>query len=346
MDGPPRGSPWDGFVTGPENALAYACVLEVARGEGLGMSPLVVHGPSGVGKSRLLAGLVAERLGRQPGSSLAHLEAESFAAACAEAASQPGGWSELRTRFRALDLFVLDDLHALERAPLALTELSHTFDALADQGASVVVSARSGPGQWRGWPRRLVSRLTGGLNVRVDPPGLPSRRRYLLDRARTLGVALASDAVDALSEAADGYRTLEGWLARLALAARVEQRPLDRALVAAFLAEGGDAAVSSSTPTIDQIVRAVAARFGVSVRDLLSASRRQTVAEPRHLAMHLARALTGLSFAAIGTHFGGRDPATVRHACRATTARLAADPALAALANHLSSCWLRTDSDE
>jgi chromosomal replication initiator protein len=62
--------------------------------------------------------------------------------------------------------------------------------------------------------------------------------------------------------------------------------------------------------------------------------------------MHLARSLTGLSFAAIGTHFGGRDPATVRHACKAATARLAADPALATLANHLSSRWLRTDPEE
>ncbi len=46
--------------------------------------------------------------------------------------------------------------------------------------------------------------------------------------------------------------------------------------------------------------------------------------------MHLARALTGLSFRSIGAYFGGRDPATVRHACRAAAARLAADPALAA----------------
>jgi chromosomal replication initiator protein len=48
--------------------------------------------------------------------------------------------------------------------------------------------------------------------------------------------------------------------------------------------------------------------------------------------MHLARTLTGSSFAAIGAYFGDRDPATVRHACRAALERLAADPALAAVA--------------
>ena len=83
----------------------------------------------------------------------------------------------------------------------------------------------------------------------------------------------------------------------------------------------------------------MAARFGVSLRDLRSATRRQTVAEPRHLAMHLARGLTGLSFHAIGAYFGGRDPATVRHACKAAAARLASDPALAAAVEGLRQRW-------
>jgi chromosomal replication initiator protein len=240
---------------------------------------------------------------------------------------------------------VLDDLHALEGAPLALAELTHTLDALAEEGASVVVAARTRPGHWRGWPRRLISRLMGGLAVQVEPPGLSSRRRYLLERARAGGVPLANEAVDALAEAADGYRTLDGWLVRLALSARVERRTLDRALVAAFLADDGEAGLPLPSITIDQVARAVAARFGVSIRELCSPSRRHVVAEARHLAMHLARNSTGLSFAAIGTHFGGRDAATVRHACRATSTRLAADPAFAATANDLSRRWLRPKAD-
>ena len=214
---------------------------------------------------------------------------------------------------------MLEDLHALERAPLALQELSHTLDALDEAGGAVAVSARVGPGQWSswGWPARLVNRLVGGLAVRVDPPGLAARRRYLLERARAQGIGLAAGAVDSLAEAADGYRTLDGWLANLALTSRVERRPLDQGLVDPLLAEDAtDPAV-----TLEQIVRAVAAKFGVRPRDLRSSTRRQTVAEPRHLAMYLARNLTGLSFQSIGAAFGGRDPATVRHACKAAAAR-------------------------
>lgn len=336
VSGRPATHPWDGFVVGPENNLAHASALALARGDGEGITPLVVHGPSGVGKSRLLAGLVSERLLRRPESAVAHVEAEAFAAACAEAASEPGGWGELRSRFRMLDLLVVEDLHALERAPLALEELSHTLDALDEAGAGVAVSARVGPGQWSGWPRRLVNRLVGGLSVRIDPPGLASRRRYLLERARERGIGVAAEAVDSLAEAADGYRTLDGWLANLALAARVERKALDEKLVTPFLAEDG---VTPPAPSVDEVARAVAARFGVKLRDLRSPSRRQSVAEPRHLAIHLARDLTGASYQTLGTYFGGRDPATVRHACKVAAERLAADPSLASALASIAGRW-------
>ncbi len=323
--------PWDGYLIGPENALAQAGAMALARGETAGFSPLVVHGPAGSGKSRLLAGLVAERLLRRPESAVAHLEAEGFAAACAEASGRPGGWAEVRDRFRRLDLFVLDDLHALERAPWAMEELSHTLDALDEAGAAVAVAARSGPGQWSGWPSRLVNRLIGGLSVRLDPPSLESRRRYLLELARSRGLALPAEVSEPMAEAADGYRTLDGWLSQLSLAARVDRREIGPDLVGPILA--GDPV--DAGPSVEAIARAVAGKFGLRLRDLRGPTRRAVVAEARHLAMHLARLHTPLSFRAIGDYFGGRDPATVRHACRAAADRIAADPALAAACSSL-----------
>ncbi len=111
--------PWDGYLTGPENELAMAAAQALARGECEGISPLVVYGPSGIGKSRLLAGLVTEWLLRHPGSSVAHLDAQTFVTACFEAAAVAGGvgWSALRGRFRSVDLFVLEDIEGLREGP-------------------------------------------------------------------------------------------------------------------------------------------------------------------------------------------------------------------------------------
>ncbi len=337
---PTREHPWDGYLVGPENALAMASARALAEGseEGQALSPLVVHGPSGSGKTRLLNGLVAERLKRRPEAVVAHLEAETFASLCAEAADRAGGWSDLRGRFRDLDLLVLDDLHALEKAPLALTELAHSLDALHESGGSVAVSARVGPGQWAsssggGWPLRLTSRLTAGLSVRIDPPGLESRRRYVLEVARVRGLRLAADAVEYLAERSDGYRTLDGWLSRLALGlsldggSRDQIRPLDQSRVEALLTD--DAGSPDDEQVLDRLARSVASRFGVRLRDLRGGSRRQALVVPRHLAILLGRRHTHLSYARLGAYFGGRDAKTIRHACQAAETRLAADPSLA-----------------
>ena len=333
--------PWDGLLIGPENSLAHAGALALARGEAAGVSPLVVHGPAGVGKTRLLAGLVAERLLRRPESAVAHVEAETFAASCAEASSRPGGWEEVRGRFRRLDLLVVDDLQSLERTPWALVELAHTLDALDEAGAAVAVAARVGPGGWSGWPARLVSRLTAGLAAGVERPTVESRRRYLLERARGRRLAVPFEAVEALAEAADGYRTLDGWLARLALLGRVERGKVPVADLVAAVLQTDPAIAEGAGPDLGQIARAVAAACHVRVGDLRSDTRRAAVAEARHLAIHLARLHTTLSFRAIGAYFGGRDPATVRHADRAAATRLAAAPELAAVVAALAVGWPR-----
>ena len=330
--------PWDGLLIGPENALAHSGALALARGDREGVSPLVVHGPAGVGKTRLLAGLVAERLIRRPESAVAHVEAETFAASCAGAADRPGGWGEVRDRFRRLDLLVMDDIQSLERTPWALEELAHTLDALDEAGGAVAVAARSGPGGWRDWPGRLVSRLTAGLAVALERPSVESRRRYLLDQIRSRKLALPVEAVEPLAEAADGYRTIDGWLTQLALRAKVNRRVVSPSeLVAAIL----QADPVEDGPDLATIARAVAGACRVKVGDLRSDTRRAVVVEARHLAIHLARTHTSLSFRAIGAYFGGRDPATVRHAARVAEARLAIDPALAAVFAAITQGWSR-----
>jgi chromosomal replication initiator protein len=365
-----RSHPWDRHLTGPENELAMAAAQALVRGEREGTSPLVIYGASGVGKSRLLEGLVAEWLLRHPGSSIAHLDAQTFVAACLEAAAVAGGvgWSALRGRFRGVDLFVLEDIEGLARGPMARDELVHTLDALDAIGSAVAFSARTAPGTWPGkeWPRRLVNRLMGGLAVRIEPPRLASRRRYVLQRAAQQRVALQAEAVETLAQAGDGYRTIDGWISRLALEGRLEHEhegrradrgtsragqrppvhsrarptPLDPHMVATILAD--ETLLADAIVTIDAITRGVAERFGVRLNVLRGPSRRTSVVVARHLAMHLARTFTGSSFTTIGTYFGGRDAATVRHACKVAVVRLNADPTLAAAVASLEPRGRRT----
>ncbi|GGG30814.1 hypothetical protein GCM10010964_18400 [Caldovatus sediminis] len=80
-------------------------------------------------------------------------------------------------------------------------------------------------------------------------------------------------------------------------------------------------------PRLRAIIAATAAAFGLPEAEIRSARRQG--APPRHVAMALARRLTGASLPAIGRAFG-RDHSTVLYAVRRIAARAAADPAFAA----------------
>ncbi len=322
---------WDDYLVSPENASAHGAVQSLLRGESAN-SPLLILGAPGVGKSELLRRLARDWISRSPSGAIAELTAESFAGACYEAgaARSASAWSEVRDRFRHVELLALDDLQSLLRTPSSVDELGRTLDDLDEAGAAVVLTSRAIPSTRAGWPARIVDRLLGGLITRLEPPSVGTRRRYLLEQSRREGMTIPSEELERLAEAADGFRTLNGWLHRLRFVSKVNRRPLDEESIAQV------ALVEESLPTsngaIRAIIHATAHAFGLRPRDLRGKRRNPGIAVPRHLAIALCRELTGASFRSLGRAFGNRDSQTIRHACRVSAARLRSDPSLAATA--------------
>ncbi|GIW85936.1 MAG: hypothetical protein KatS3mg108_0260 [Isosphaeraceae bacterium] len=311
---PTAAHPWDGFLVGPENQLAFAAAAALARAEPHAISPLVIHGPSGSGKSRLLAGLVAERLHRFPNSPVCLLDAASLL----ESPQTPAPLD------LNVELLALDNLAALNRSPALRAQLASQLDALDHLAAAAAFTCPWPPSAWPDhWPARLVSRLRAGLAVRLQPPGPELLRRYALQRAAALGLTLSPTTLDHLTTCG-GFRQLDGLLAQLQLSSRLHLPTPD------------PPPPTSDPPSIDQsiahIARLVARHFGVSLTDLRGPRRHPALVTPRHLAIYLARQTTGASFARLARYFGHRDTKAIRHACSATAARLNTNPALASTA--------------
>src|SRR5581483_4873544 len=131
-------------------------------------------------------------------------------------------------------------------------------------------------------------------------------------------------------------RALEGALIRVVAHHSLTCRPLDLTLArevmdAMYLLSG------LGTPSINDVQVAVAAHFGLTVEELVSPSRTTRVAWPRQLAIHLARELSrSSSLQEIGSAFGGRNHATVLHACRRVSERLRDDEQVAAVLAEIS----------
>jgi chromosomal replication initiator protein len=293
--------------------------------------PLVLHGPSGTGKSHLCEALIAEWQRRMPASVVAHLGASEFAERFADAV-EDDRIETFRSQLREADLFVLENVGKLATKPTAQRELLYTLDALEARGARVVATFDASPQRLDTLLPGLVGRLSGGVVVALVPPSVASRRAILERLVKLRGIEIEEKALDLL--AGDVEKTvpeLRGILTTLhALAAQefaenVKSRTdasIDAPFVRRYLEQRSEAAA----PALKAIAEQSARRYGLTVADLKSGSRRRTVVAARDTAIFLARRLTTKSLQEIGDFFGGRDHTTILHSCRKLEQTSESDP--------------------
>jgi len=320
------------FVIGDSNRLAHAAALTVAEMPAHAYNPLFICGPPGVGKTHLLSSIAKLLLSYNPTLVVRCTTGEAFTNEFIESLSGRRT-EEFKSRFRDVDVLLLDDVQFLERKTKTEEELFHTFNALHDAGRQIVLSSDRPPQDLQALEDRLRERFAAGLVADIGPPDLATRLTILRKRAQHDGVQLADEqALHVIAERIDSnVRALEGALIRVVAFSSLTGRALTAELAVEVLDKlyprpGGLA--HGGVGSLAEIQAAVGAHFGVSAQELLSSSRSARIAWPRQLAMYLARELTDESLPAIGRHFGGRDHTTVMYACRRAGARIDDDAAV------------------
>jgi len=288
--------------------LAFAAADAVVRALG-SYSPLVFHGPSGVGKTHLLEGILHAVKQRYPRIAAIYLSAEQFTSAYVEALHK-GGIPIFRQKHRGLQLFLLDDLHFLVGKRQTQTELLYTIDSLLKNGCQIVCAADRPPCEIRELGPELVSRLEGGVVCRIDPPDYQVRIQIVARLVSESGIALSPEVQAWIAERfAKNVRQLIGAARRLEAAGKALKRPLDVRLAEEILADMlGDAQSQIRFPDIE---REVCLAFGLPEGALQTNRKDREITYPRMLAMWLARKYTRANLAEIGRYFGKRSHATV-----------------------------------
>jgi len=313
-DEPVDGPTLANYCVGQSNRLAHWACRRAVRRSGAAYNPLFLYGPSGTGKSHLLAAIAQRLADREPQRLVEAMTGQQFAESYIRAA-ESDDLESFRAWFRGLDVLLIDDLEHVTRKVRTQEELYHTVNRLLEAGGRVVATARVSPRALPKLDPRLASRFMGGLQVKLDPPGPDLRVRILQAEARRRSVPLSAAAARLLATRLPGTaRDLQGALNRLQLLAKVEGRTLGRATVEELLAE--QAPDEPSSGLLEQIVHTVMRRYKLRLGHLQSKRRNRAVTLPRQLCMYLARDMTSLSLQEIGAYFGGRDHTTVLHACR------------------------------
>ena len=311
------------FVAGESNARALAAAHGLIAGTSPG--PLLLHGPSGVGKTHLLHaichGLDAV------GVLVACVPAAQLVAALVSAYASGADdrfWSDLLP----LGALLLDDIHSVKGLEETRERLVDGLAAWVAAGHLVAVTMDRAPGETSGLVTRLADRLPGSVVASIEAPDHTLRRAILERKALAQGVVLDPRLAARLAGAVGGsVRRLEGTLTRLVAHARLSGRPVDETLAHELLPELRRR--PADPPTIDAILAATAAAFAIPTRRLHGRGTRPEVLVPRRVAMYLARKLLGRSYTDIAAAFG-RDHTTVAEACRTITTRIESDGALAA----------------
>ena len=329
------------WVCLPENRSALAAVQRVAECVGgpcgginpparlgtkhparLDFNPLFLHGPAGVGKTHLVAGLATRVAEREPALSAMILTAGDFDRDPSEAAT------DLAAARRA-DLVAVEDVHRLSAT--AVEAVVQLLDRGLARQVPLVFTAAVGPAQLE-LPARFTSRLAGGLIVGLEPLGPASRFAFIQDCAARRGLAVDPGALNWLAGNVGGSgRELVGAVTRLEALTRWHGGPPGWETVAESFRTDAEA----RRATVESIAQRVGRYFRVEARRLQGRDRSRQALLPRQVGMYLARRLTDLSLEQIGAYFGGRDHSTVLHACRKVEQALADDPALSGAVREL-----------
>jgi chromosomal replication initiator protein len=306
---------FDNFVIGGSNRFAHAAAVAVAEAPAKAYNPLFIYGDSGLGKTHLLHAIGHYAAHLFAGARVRYVSSEEFTNEFINSLRDDKR-SAFHSRYRDVDVLLVDDIQFLEKKEATQEEFFHTFNTLHTASKQIVISSDRPPKQLSTLEDRLRTRFEWGLITDIQPPDLETRIAILRKKAAQEQLTAPPEVLQFIADKIQSnIRELEGALIRVTAFASLNRQGVDMALAEIVLKdlipESGDPQISAAA-----IMAATAEYFSVSMDELCGTSRSRVLVTARQIAMYLCRELTDLSLPKIGQTFGGRDHTTVMHAER------------------------------
>ena len=329
------GYTFDDFIVGNSNKFAYAAAVSVAENPGVTYNPLFIYGNSGLGKTHLLRAIGQYIQEKDPTKKIAYIKGDDFTVQMVKAI-QEGSGEEFRSKYRNVDLFLVDDIQFIAGKQATQNEFFHTFNNLYEAGHQIVITSDRPPMEMSTLDDRLRTRFEGGLMADIQPPDLETRMAITRHKSAQRGLILSNEAVEYIAEKiTSNIRQLEGVINRLTAYKEIindviTTESVDRAIKDVIR-------TGSYIPTPDVIIRETARYYSLSSDEIRGQNRSKQVAKARQVSMYLMRSLTNLSLKDIGEEYEGRNHATVLASIRKVEDLVKADPVMAGTIRDITS---------
>ncbi len=303
---------FDHLIVSGFNRMAAAGAKSVADTPGHSYNPLFIYGGVGLGKTHILHAIGHYAMEHTPGCRVLYVSSETFTNEMINAIRENRN-EEFRTRYRTIDILLIDDIQFIAGKESTQEEFFHTFNALVLAGKQIVMTSDRHPKVIVTLDDRLRSRFEGGLTTDVQTPDLESRMAILRQRGEEAGVHVPTEVVDYIAhKVQSNVRELEGALNRIVMTARMNGVAVTMDVATQAL---NDVALNNRRRLITpaRIVEVVAKFYNCSEKEMRGRGRSKDIVVPRQVAMYIIRHETDRSLADIGTELGGRDHTTVIH---------------------------------
>ena len=320
---------FDEFVRGPSNSFALAAAHAVVANPGKsGYNPLFIHGGTGLGKTHLMQAIGNELRKKDPSLAICYLTAEEYLNEYVNY-MKDNRIPDFRTKYRSVDVLLLDDVQFFQVGKQIQEEFFNTFNALQQAKKQIVMTSDVAPKNLPSIEERLVSRFEGGMLQEIESPSYETRLAILRKKAESLEVDIPDYVLEFISDNIKSHvRAMEGALGKVSVfRSAYPDSHLDKELLSHLLGDFIKKEQSLRKLSIEEIQTTVAKKYSVTMVQMLSSERTQSVVTPRQLAMYIARKFTTQSLPEIARQFE-KTHATVVHGVKSIEKRLDVEPEL------------------
>ncbi len=306
---------FDNFISGDNSSFAFNACKVIAQNPGTSFNPCLIYGGVGLGKTHLLESIGNYIDEHNPKMKIIYVTAESFTNEFIDSLLSKEKISSFKSKYRNVDVLLIDDIHFLQKKDSTQEELFHTFNELYDSHKQIVLTCDRPITELTDITDRLKTRFRKGLNVDLQPPAYETRMAIAMQKCREKGYQIDQKVLEYICQSINtNVRDLEGALTTLSSFASLVGKPVTldiaREQLKNFIVSP---AIKNNDITIDMIIQKTAAYFNVKEYDIRGKSRNKNITLARHISIYLASILTSFSLSEIGKSMNGKDHTTIMY---------------------------------
>ena len=295
---------FENFVVGKSNEFAYKVAMAVAQNPAKKYNPLFIYGNAGLGKTHLMQAIGHYTIFNKPKLKVKYTKTEDyvndFISNSRNSKDTIENMSKFNKKYTNIDIILIDDIQFIESKNKTMSQMQHTFDSLYNKGKQIVITSDRIPKDIPTLTAALCSRFEMGLMVELTPPDLETRIEIIRKLAIDNDLKYTEEAIKYIAMNYDkNVRELEGAFNKVSAYAEITNKPLDINLARDVL----KCTEFSEEISLDKITNVTAEYFEVDISDIKGTARGQKVSLARHLAIYLAREITGKSFVSIAEYY-------------------------------------------